>query len=89
MTPSTSSESPDERTTTSPDITHENNYIKNRLHRSRHSYNSNKNSSSSSSTLTNFDVKRSERKRNLKIILCINRSRNYHHLVRYYYLMKN
>lgn len=53
MTPSTSSESPDERTTTSPDITHENNYIKNRLHR-HHPYNLSK---SSSSMLTNLDVK--------------------------------
>jgi hypothetical protein len=51
MTPSTSSESPDERTTTSPDITHENNYIKNRLHR-HHPYHLNKNSSS---MLTNLD----------------------------------
>jgi hypothetical protein len=51
MTPSTSSESPDERTTTSPDITHENNYIKTRLHR-HHPYNLNK---SSSSMLTNLD----------------------------------
>jgi hypothetical protein len=51
MTPSTSSESPDERTTTSPDITHDNNYIKNRLHR-HHPYNLNK---SSSSMLTNLD----------------------------------
>jgi len=52
MTPSTSSESPDERTTTSPDITHENTYIKNRLHR-HHPYGLNK---SSSSMLTNLDV---------------------------------
>jgi hypothetical protein len=52
MTPSTSSESPDERTTTSPDIPHENNYIKNRLHR-HHSYNLKKHSSS---MLTNLDV---------------------------------
>ncbi len=52
MTPSTSSESPDERTTASPDLPHENNYIKHRLHR-HHPYNSNK---SSSSLLTNLDV---------------------------------
>jgi hypothetical protein len=52
MTPSTGSESPDERTTTSPDITHENHYSKNRLHR-HHPYNLNK---SSSSMLTNLDV---------------------------------
>jgi hypothetical protein len=52
MTPSTSSESPDERTTGSPDINHENNYIKHRLHR-HHPYNLNK---SSSSMLTNLDV---------------------------------
>ncbi len=54
MTPSTSSESPDERTSTSPDITHENNYIKNRLHRHHHHpYHLNK---SSSSMLTNLEV---------------------------------
>ncbi len=52
MTPSTSSESPDERTTASPDLPHENNYIKHRLHR-HHPYNLNK---SSSSMLTNLDV---------------------------------
>jgi hypothetical protein len=51
MTPSTSSESPDERTTASPDLPHENNYIKHRLHR-HHPYNLNK---SSSSMLTNLD----------------------------------
>ncbi|CAF0964866.1 unnamed protein product [Adineta steineri] len=51
MTPSTGSESPDERTTTSPDITHDNHYVKNRLHR-HHPYGLNK---SSSSMLTNID----------------------------------
>lgn len=51
MTPSTSSESPDERQTTSPDITHENNYMKNRANR-HHPYHLNK---SSSSMLTNLD----------------------------------
>ena len=52
MTPSTSSESPDERTTASPDLPHENSYLKHRLHR-HHPYNLNK---SSSSMLTNLDV---------------------------------
>lgn len=52
MTPSTSSESPDERTTTSPDIPHDNSYNKNRLHRHQ-GYNSNK---TSSSMLTNLEV---------------------------------
>jgi hypothetical protein len=52
MTPSTSSESPDERTSASPDLPHENNYMKHRLHR-HHPYNLNK---SSSSMLTNLDV---------------------------------
>jgi hypothetical protein len=52
MTPSTSSESPDERTSTSPDIAHENNYMKNRLHR-HHPYSLSKNPSS---MLTNLDV---------------------------------
>ncbi|CAF0801639.1 unnamed protein product [Rotaria sp. Silwood1] len=51
MTPSTSSESPDERTTTSPDITHDNNYSKNRLHRHQ-PYSLNKNSST---MLTNLE----------------------------------
>lgn len=51
MTPSTSSESPDERQTTSPDITHENLYMKNRVNR-HHPYHLNK---SSSSMLTNLD----------------------------------
>ncbi|CAF1198052.1 unnamed protein product [Rotaria magnacalcarata] len=51
MTPSTSSESPDERTTGSPDITHDNNYSKNRLHRHQ-GFNSNK---SSSTMLTNLE----------------------------------
>lgn len=51
MTPSTSSESPDERQTTSPDIIHENNYIKNRVNR-HHPYHLNK---TSSSMLTNLD----------------------------------
>ncbi|CAF0910117.1 unnamed protein product [Adineta ricciae] len=51
MTPSTGSESPDERNTTSPDITHENNYMKNRLHR-HHPYGISK---GSSSLLTNLD----------------------------------
>ena len=76
MTPSTGSESPDERTTTSPDIVHENNYIKNRLHR-HHPYNLNK---SASSMLTNLDV-------SFLFVLFIYLflfSRNYHHLVRYY-----
>lgn len=52
MTPSTSSESPDERTTASPDLPHETHSLKPRLHR-HHPYHSNK---SSSSMLTNLDV---------------------------------
>ncbi|CAF2887781.1 unnamed protein product [Rotaria sp. Silwood2] len=51
MTPSTSSESPDERTTTSPDIIHDNNYTKTRLHRHQ-PYSLNKNSST---MLTNLE----------------------------------
>ncbi|CAF0815695.1 unnamed protein product [Rotaria sordida] len=51
MTPSTSSESPDERTMASPDISHDNNYSKNRLHRYQ-PYSLNKNSST---MLTNLE----------------------------------
>lgn len=79
MTPSTGSESPDERTTTSPDITHENTYIKNRLHR-HHPYNSNKNASS---MLTNLDVNFDSFFFFLLLFLFLS-FRNYHHLVRYY-----
>jgi hypothetical protein len=52
MTPSTSSESPDERTAASPDPSHEHRSMKHRLHRS-HPYHTGK---SSSSILTNLDV---------------------------------
>lgn len=52
LTPSTSSESPDERTSTSPDLTHENSFLKtNRLHRS-HPFHLSK---SSTSMLTNLE----------------------------------
>lgn len=78
MTPSTSSESPDERTTASPDITHESNYMKNRLHR-HHPYGLNK---SSSTMLTNLDVK--YRNQILLFFYLLVFFRNYQHQVHCY-----
>lgn len=78
MTPSTSSESPDERQTTSPDITHENNYMKNRANR-HHPYHLNK---SSSSMLTNLDVKTNDYPNFLELFFSL--CRNYRHQARCY-----
>ena len=79
MTPSTSSESPDERTSASPDLPHENNYMKHRLHR-HHPYNLNK---SSSSMLTNLDVNEYFHLM-IYIDFLFSQFRNYHHPVHCY-----